>query len=112
MSTTKNSDMHKMLVMIRDAVLGIEESTKHSTDTILSVCESMDIALADDDKSRIYQACAVQDLTNQRVKKILDLLQQIETGEFVEQDELLEGPQRHGSAMSQDDVDSILNGSE
>lgn len=103
--------LQEKLASLKEAVLGIDESTKAATDEILSVCEMLqqngqsdDVALA-----RIFRACAVQDLTNQRVKKILDLLAQIETGEFIAQDELLEGPQRHGSAMSQDDVDNLLN---
>lgn len=103
---------HEKLAAIRDAVLGIEESTKAATDDILAHCEAITSSEFDVVKAAIYQACAVQDLTHQRVKKILDLVQQIESGIFTQQDALLEGPQRQGQAMSQDDVDSLLNGDE
>lgn len=100
------------LACLVEYVQGIAESTATATDDILGICENLHADNLQDGIAHIFKACAVQDLTNQRIKKILDLARQIETGTYNDEDVLLEGPQRKHNALSQDDVDSLLNQAE
>jgi chemotaxis regulatin CheY-phosphate phosphatase CheZ len=91
---------------------GLAESTQESTDSILHLCETMTNETMAESISSIYKACAVQDLTNQRIKIIQTLIEEISTGIYGTEDSLLEGPQRTQNALSQDDIDNLLNGSQ
>ena len=123
-------------------------STETATETILSSTETIDaiagalmrdldpsqherIAVIQDQTVRIFEACNFQDLSGQRIRKVVDLLQFIElriasmttiwrsVGELddIEVDEgapsdsdLLNGPPLEGDAnvVSQDDIDSLF----
>lgn len=124
-------------------------TTETATETILSSAEAIDaianeltrdldaaqharIAAIQEQTIRIFEACNFQDLSGQRIRKVVDLLQFIETriasmitiwknvGEFSEDEEeipgapsdadLLNGPPLEGDKgiVSQDDIDSLF----
>jgi len=125
-------------------------TTETATETILSSAEVIDttvnellrdldasqhakVAAIQEQTVRIFEACNFQDLSGQRIRKVVDLLQFIEmriasmitiwknVGEFSEVDEdeagapsdadLLNGPPLDGDQgiVSQDDIDSLFN---
>lgn len=94
---------------IHELIQGIHESTQQATNDILHQCETATPDTLQDMVSHIYKACAVQDLTNQRIKIILHILDEIKTGQYGTEDALLAGPQRAQHAMSQDDIDNLMN---
>ena len=70
--------------------------------------------------TRIYEACAFQDITGQRIAKVVAALQAIEarisrTREAVEAPpepatpSLLNGPQVPGAGVSQSDIDALFD---
>ncbi len=114
-----------------DELDAIVAHTAAATDEILEVCETLD-ALADassgaamaqlqDSTRRIYEACGFQDITGQRITKVVATLKTIEvkvaeivtafggSGEMMPPgSELLNGPQLPANAMAQTDVDKLL----
>ena len=110
--------------------------TAKATSTILDVCEILDGATFPGSKAtigeataRIYEACSFQDITGQRVAKVVRTLQAIETritdilyafgngavpdrqtalGQAHDGD-LLNGPQHPEAAMDQRAVDALLD---
>ena len=133
-----------------DAIIG---STAEATDTILSAMEDLDNLV---DKIRAHpdaaeidslcdkitanttkamEACSFQDLTGQRVSKVIGSLRFVEERvnsmadlcgreeidslsqemsydgdvDTVDDGVALEGPQRNGEAISQDDIDALFN---
>lgn len=118
----------------------IVKATETATDSIMEAAEDMmgaDIAdpaaykaVVDDACMRIFEACSFQDITGQRITKVLTALTYIEEriSQFVtmandagiESDNtddgpsgdeaLLNGPQMDGTGVSQDDVDAMMNG--
>jgi chemotaxis regulatin CheY-phosphate phosphatase CheZ len=117
----------------------IVQSTEEATNTIMEAAE--DImggdpsdpeafkALADDACMKIFEACSFQDITGQRITKVVTTLSYIEEriSQFVNiagditsapDDEeaptgdaaLLAGPQLAGEGVSQSDVDAMMNG--
>lgn len=123
-----------------DELDAIIEATEEATGTILDCAERLE-ALGeklDEDSAkeveatvtRIYEACNFQDITGQRINKVIKALRHIEDrvnamlaalgGEHCdcpkvgepanETDEstLLNGPQRPDAAISQDDIDALL----
>jgi chemotaxis protein CheZ len=123
-------------------------TTESATETILTSAEFIDatagelmrdldgvqgekVAAIQEQTVRIFEACNFQDLSGQRIRKVVDLLQFIETriasmiaiwrgvGEFDEapeteleptDEDLLNGPPLDGDAgiVSQDDIDSLF----
>ncbi len=120
--------------------------TAMATDVILEECEALD-RVADqlrqvtgseeqawggrlqEATTRIYEACSFQDITGQRVSKIVQTLKKIEekiqtiltsfvvldeegTTDFLADEDtaLLNGPQLPSAAMEQSDIDKIMNG--
>ncbi len=120
-----------------DELDAIVVHTACATDTILEACESLD-ALApsldeatsralQDVTTRIYEACSFQDITGQRITKVVATLKAIETkvnhiiNVFHRDDlgaapprpaedatSLLNGPQLPTSAMDQSGIDALL----
>lgn len=117
----------------------IVKSTEEATNTIMEAAEAiMDgdpsdpdayKALADDACMKIFEACSFQDITGQRITKVVTTLSYIEEriSQFVNiagdvdptpDDEeaptgdaaLLAGPQLDGQGVSQSDVDAMMNG--
>jgi len=118
-----------------DELSAIVAHTAAATDQILEVCETLDDVGAklegdmqtrlQDATTRIYEACSFQDITGQRISKVVGTLQAIEKKvahivvAFGHPDEpppppppngdpLLNGPQLPASAMGQSDIDKLL----
>lgn len=129
----------------RDELDAIVGATERATEDIMGAVERIEEITADADSEvaeqvtdqvmRIYEACSFQDITGQRITKVISTLQQIESSiesmlavfgdevarqrvaELSEQHKdareraetnLLHGPQLEGGANSQDEIDSIL----
>ena len=84
-------------------------------------------AMVDEKMLVIFEACSFQDITGQRIAKVVDTLKHIEArvsrltdGGFVAHDEragaerkrklILHGPQLAGGGMGQSEIDSLLSG--
>ncbi|MEQ9123096.1 MAG: protein phosphatase CheZ [Alphaproteobacteria bacterium] len=127
-----------------DELDAIIETTAAATGTILDACEQVEAAVdltgdalaatLTEATTAIYQACNFQDLTGQRVGKVVSTLRNIdrrvkamclafgldddpppqpEPDEMAKEDDesrLLNGPALPDQAMSQDDIDRILAG--
>ncbi len=121
-----------------DELDAIVEHTATATNAILSSCETLDEAAASltgeaatnlqDATTRIYEACSFQDITGQRITKVVGTLKAIEakvaqivatfgtrghevaiteTAEVTDS-ALLNGPQHPTVAMDQSDIDKLL----
>ncbi len=119
-----------------DELDAIVSHTAAATDAILEVCETLD-KVADgltgeaasqlqEATTRIYEACGFQDITGQRITKVVAALKMIETkianivATFSDQREgaivpetaggshLLNGPQLPALAMDQSDIDKLM----
>ena len=116
-----------------DELDAIVQHTADATETILGACEALDemapslsdraVDLIGAQTMRIYEACSFQDITGQRISKVVAALKLIEARilriagayssdgaptETVERDPLLNGPQSQASAMDQDAIDKLL----
>ncbi len=116
-----------------DELDAIVAHTAAATETILDACEQLDSFSAtlpdgsacgiQDHTIRIYEACSFQDLTGQRISKVVNALKVIEariealTGRYGmtsrpsrigSGDPLLNGPQAAHLAISQDEIDKLL----
>lgn len=119
-----------------DAVVG---ETAKATGAIMDACEHLEkesskMAAAQRDEvtnqiTRIYEACSFQDITGQRISKVVKTLKHIESkvGEILDALDhrttdkgrgkeggspatLLNGPQLPGAGVSQDEIDRLLSG--
>jgi chemotaxis protein CheZ len=123
----------------------IVRSTEEATETIMAAAEEImaadtaDVeayqAVVNDACMRIVEACSFQDLTGQRITKVVKTFTYIEdrigtlleahgdllagAGEIDDEDDgivkvdggtVLDGPQMEGSGVSQDDVDAMFGG--
>jgi chemotaxis protein CheZ len=119
-----------------DELDAIVSHTAAATDQILEVCETLDTvggtlggehaATLQDATTRIYEACSFQDITGQRITKVVATLKAIDakvghimttfdTGRrttaprpVVAEEPLLNGPQLPASAMDQSDIDKLM----
>lgn len=128
-----------------DELDAIVAHTAAATDAILESCETLDDVAAtltgeastrlQDATTRIYEACSFQDITGQRITKVVATLKTIEAkvaqiiGTFgtaghdsevqplpqpapmqmpLSEDDLLNGPQLPAHAMDQSDIDKLL----
>ncbi len=118
-----------------DELDAIVAHTAAATDAILESCETLDKVGAEvsgttqrqlqDATTRIYEACSFQDITGQRITKVVAALKAIDkkvtnivaafgdhshyASEVVpQQPELLNGPQLPACAMDQGDIDKLL----
>jgi chemotaxis protein CheZ len=121
-----------------DELDAIVEHTAHATNEILDCCEVLEnvIPRIGEDEAqalqgvttRIYEACSFQDITGQRIGKVVAALKAIEarvasiTGRYMDGREppppetaptegrrLAEGPQLPGAGISQADIDRLLS---
>ena len=112
-----------------------------ATEAIMGVMGDVDEAAGEiigDASNKIFEACSFQDITGQRVTKVVKALMEIENkvdsliealgdeiaalrdeqpetaakpcDSDISDESLLEGPQLSGQAMSQDEIDRLLNG--
>ena len=121
-----------------DELDAIVEHTAHATDAILESCEMLDevsstvsgesAAKLQAATTKIYEACSFQDITGQRITKVVTTLKTIEqkiahiigafgataaaargsTGQVATDADLLNGPQLPANAMDQSDIDKRL----
>ena len=121
-----------------DELDAIVEHTAAATHAILESCEMLDevsnavsgepAARLQDAVTKIYEACSFQDITGQRITKVVATLKTIETkvalilatfgaqgatiampaGGRPGEDDLLNGPQLPSNAMDQSDIDKLL----
>ncbi len=122
------------VVTATDELDAIVMHTAAATTTILDACEVLDSASSTDSyyvtsaaTARIYEACSFQDITGQRVGKVVQTLKSIEVRiadilrafdnparpesspeEDARADSLLNGPQQPGEAMDQQAIDALL----
>lgn len=121
-----------------DELDAVVKSTEEATGKIMDNCETLE-AVAEkigdgaekdsvlDAVTNIYEACGFQDITGQRISKVVNTLRHIETqvnmiveavglevGVADDSDEkagdeaLLNGPQMQSQAINQDDIDALL----
>jgi chemotaxis protein CheZ len=116
-----------------DELDAIVAHTAAATDSILEVCETLDrvagelsgdtAAVLQEATTRIYEACGFQDITGQRITKVVATLKTIEAriaGIMIAFGDrqavappppeavLLNGPQLPAAAMDQTDIDKLL----
>lgn len=121
-----------------DELDAIIDATSEATSTIMDACEVIQTKAGEvegeagtviiDETMKIFEACSFQDITGQRVSKVVKTFTEIETkidklvsvlgikgtGEGEEEDtregdeRLLNGPQMASEAISQDDIDKLL----
>jgi len=120
-----------------DAVVGATEeataSIMDSCDAIQAIVENVEKdtrASVFDETTKIFEACSFQDITGQRIAKVIKTLKDIELtvdnllnlfgpeeGDIskpeaidnrTEDEKLLNGPQLNGQGVSQDDIDKLL----
>jgi len=121
-----------------DELDAIVEHTAHATNEILDCCEVLENIIPRIGEepaqalqgvtTRIYEACSFQDITGQRIGKVVAALKAIEarvasiTGRYMDDREppapetaptegrrLAEGPQLPGAGISQADIDRLLS---
>lgn len=119
-----------------DELDAIVAHTAAATESILEVCETLDILGSQMDgdgagklqsaTTKIYEACSFQDITGQRISKVVSTLKNIEMtvarvvqafgmvapedkpAERLQETGLLNGPQLPAAAMDQSDIDRLL----
>jgi chemotaxis protein CheZ len=122
-----------------DELDAIVAHTASATDAILESCETLDTVAAtvsgetadklQEATTRIYEACSFQDITGQRITKVVGTLKTIEDKvariiatfgyksaglpappriELTPEEELLNGPQLPRQAMDQSDIDKLM----
>ncbi len=120
-----------------DELDAIVAHTAAATETILEACETLDALGAtlkghaarsmQEATIKIYESCSFQDITGQRITKVVSTLKTIETTiarivdrfgrapaerqntvPVCEPENLLNGPQLPASAMDQSDIDKLL----
>ena len=137
--STMNNQLDEVVKASEDATNNILASAEE----IDSEVQKLQINVVDDDQFvalenvsaeviKIYESCNFQDLTGQRVTKVIETLKHVEArvdamikclggdeiafAELIEQEETkeiedvtLEGPQSAGEGISQDDIDSMFD---
>lgn len=135
-------DIHlKHIPSATDELEAITEATEGATMSIFNACEAMETVLPDLDEghrnaiqaevTKVYEACSFQDITGQRINKIVKSLREIEakvgslmqvlservgdmglhsTSEDTREGDaaLMNGPQLPSNAISQADIDKLL----
>ncbi len=121
----------------------IVKSTEEATNTIMGAAEVIMAAdtsdpaayqtAVNDEVMKIFEACSFQDITGQRISKVVETLQFIErrvdrlvgtmglmegevklteeeqAAEDRKKDQILNGPQMEGEGQSQDDIDALFD---
>ena len=139
-SFARPSDIQdKHIPTATDELEMIVKSTEEATSAIMDSCEILEqeaekeagpsAYVVNEEVTKIYEACSFQDLTGQRVSKVINSLITIESkvGKMIEilgsrlpgidapeeeepqgDEALMNGPQMPDKAISQDDIDKLL----
>lgn len=125
---------HSQIPSATDELDAIVAHTAAATHRILETCETLDrvagrlageaAAQLQDATTRIYEACSFQDITGQRITKVVATLKTIEArvaqmlvafgagggrpDVSPDESKLLNGPQLPSAAMDQSDIDKLL----
>lgn len=119
-----------------DELDAVVEATAEATSGIMDACEAIQKTGADigaphqeaieTDVTKIYEACTFQDITGQRITKVIKTLKQIDekvsallgvmgealpegkAEEISEDESLMNGPQMKGQGVSQEEIDKML----
>lgn len=122
-----------------DELDAVVVATSVATDAIMTSCEAMQAKVAgrgddvetviNDEVTKIFEACSFQDITGQRIAKVVSALKEIEgkvsrllqllgiedgaglkplADTRSEEEKLKNGPQLPVNAISQDDIDKLL----
>ncbi len=140
LGTMRSADIQeKHIPTATDELDAIISATAEATGTIMDACEAIEEKAAttnvgdevNAEITKIYEACSFQDITGQRISKVVSTLRDIEdkvakllavVGDSVpamdisdegegEKDgdaSLLNGPQLEGQGVSQDEIDRLL----
>jgi chemotaxis protein CheZ len=146
-SSLSNEDFReKYIHSAADELDAVVDATEDATGTIMDNCEAIQDQIAqlegddiakpvNDAVMNIYEACSFQDITGQRITKVVAALQGIEEqlnqllsavggddlpddvtvdagrrdGENLGEDDLLNGPQLPGEGIDQDEVDRLFD---
>lgn len=109
MEPSEKQHISTQLEKIATELRALRESTAQASSTILDCCDRiLEKFPAHDDVTPIFEACAVQDLTEQRINKMLRIIARIENPALPADDELLEGPQSGLTGLSQEDTDRLM----
>lgn len=129
--------MGKHIPGATDELDAIVEATSEATGTIMDSCDIIQAKAGElggeageaitNEVMKIYEACSFQDITGQRVSKVVKTFNEIEEkigklvsvlgvkgddGEWVDRREgderLLNGPQLKGEGITQEDIDMLL----
>lgn len=123
-------EMHEIVRTTEDASNATMESTEAITNAIPEKIDDDFRKIVQKSCQRIFESCAFQDLTGQRIKKVMSTLRLIEEhletlqgllgDEFDDHEaeevlpegdaDLLAGPALEGEGISQDDVDKMFDG--
>ncbi|MBU6234464.1 MAG: protein phosphatase CheZ [Alphaproteobacteria bacterium] len=142
LASARTADLgNKDVPTATDELDAVVDATKGATDSIMSACEAMEkMVMGRGDAieqgiigevTKIYEACTFQDITGQRIRKVVSVLRQVEgkvghlletLGHTVEENQLavqvednrteeqklMNGPQLPANAISQDEIDKLL----
>lgn len=116
MNNNEQDTAAEALHVISRTAEDVSRTTMRATSEILDVCDALsavqgavDPALLKHALRRIYEACAVQDLTEQRLRRILRTAAALRGEDVPEEDPLLAGPQSENGGVSQADIDDMLD---
>ena len=142
LNATNPNNIQNHIPSATDELDAIVSTTEDATNAIMNACEAIQQELADKplDESapienqiiRIIEACTFQDLTGQRITKIIKALKEIDRyshelssllqdrfadlgpstqapSAASDEDELLNGPQLPGAGFSQEEIDKLLS---
>ena len=139
-ATTRPADIAaEHIPSATDELDAVVEATADATGAIMDCCEVIEAKAANAgdagaeiaaEVTKIYEACSFQDITGQRISKVVKTLKEIEEKidnlmhvlagealpegaadkkELSEAEQLLNGPQMKDKAISQDDIDKLLD---
>jgi chemotaxis protein CheZ len=142
MAAKDSAGSEKNIVHISEELQEVVRHTEEATNTIMDHAdavmaagaeEKIDPAKLSEHAMGILEACSFQDITGQRIKKVLQIVEQLELridrivdllgGGAIESDELstintgkermdeahMSGPQKEADAISQEDVDKLFD---
>lgn len=131
---TKVEEAAKVHVpLASDELSEVLKSIEGATNSIMEQTEAIEahetaskIPEVQDSVTKIYEACSFQDITGQRISKIIRAIQSIDRAindligdvsgaelpakKQTYEESLLNGPQNEEDAISQDEIDKLLNG--